>query len=169
MISLYFCPENERRKVLCKLLEERLGYIPEIARAPGGKPYIPGNGAYFSLSHSGGICAIALSDAPVGVDTEAFRGKDRARVLASFPLEERAEIAYERDFLMHWTAREAYVKLVGGSIWGYVGRLHFINGQLFLDGKKAAVQTAFRITESAVTAICAESAQFTEGDCKKYY
>ena len=160
MTLLRFCRESEREKILDELLAP-YGGAGAIKRTANGKPYIAGDPVHLSISHSNGICAIALSDGPVGVDTEAAGRKTCKAVLSSFSDEERAEITCERDFLEHWTAREAYVKLIGGGIWQYFRRLSFIHGRLLLDGEPLPVQTAFCRGERAVTAVCAACASFT--------
>lgn len=160
MICLYFCPEDKREETLDRLIESECGRPQKILRTQNGKPYVEENRVQFSLSHSGGTCAIAVSENPVGVDTEAFLGKERGAVLASFCGKERAEITCERDFLMHWTAREAFVKYMGGTVWGYVKRLSFIGGRLYLDGETVKEQIVFHVTDRAVTALCAESAEY---------
>lgn len=157
MTELYFCKAGEREEFLNGLLGKRGG--GKILRTANGKPYIEG-GVHFNLSHSGELCAVALSDAPVGVDMELMRGRVRAAVLNSFTRRERGEIADERGFLAHWTAREAYVKLVGGRIWEYVRRLEFADGRLFLDGSAVREQVKFLHTECAVVAVCAKDAEF---------
>ena len=160
MIQLIFCSFEERHSVLRRELELREGRAVNIYKDERGKPYCDGK-TFFSLSHSGGLCAIALSHLPVGADCELLRGKNYGAVLSSFSGEERREIACERDFLMHWTAREAFAKLRGGSIWEYVKRLAFIGGRLYLDGRSVKENITFCFERGAVTAVCAESAEIT--------
>lgn len=154
MIHLIFCSSEERYGVLRRELELREGHAVNIYKDERGKPYCDGK-TYFNLSHSGGLCAIALSPLPVGVDCELPSGKSYVKVLSSFPEEERREIATERDFFMHWTAREAYAKLRGDGIWKYVRRLAFIGGRLFLDGLPVEENVSFCFEREAVTAVCA--------------
>ena len=158
MIQLIFCSFKERYGVLRRELELREGRAVNIFKDERGKPYCDGK-TCFSLSHSGGVCAIALSRLPVGVDCELPRGKNYGAVLSSFPDEERREIACERDFLMHWTAREAYAKLRGDGVWKYVRRLAFIGGRLFLDGQSVKENIAFCFEKGAVTAVCAAAGE----------
>ena len=158
MIRLIFCNTEERYGVLRRELEFREGRAVNIYKDGLGKPYCDGK-THFNLSHSGGLCAIALSPAPVGVDCELLRGKSYGAVLASFPEEERREIATERDFLMHWTAREAFAKLRGDGVWKFVRRLAFIGGRLYSDGQPVEESVAFCFERGAVTAICAEDAE----------
>lgn len=158
MTDLIFCREEERHAVLRRELELREGRAVNIFKDENGRPYCDG-GTFFSLSHSGGLCAIALSPSPVGVDCELLRDKNYNAVLSSFPEEERREIVGTRDFFMHWTAREAYAKLRGDGIWKYVRRLAFIGGRLYLDGRPTCEEVAFCFEHGAVTAVCAVAAK----------
>jgi 4'-phosphopantetheinyl transferase len=86
-----------------------------------GKPSVAG-GPAFSLSHSGDVAVLAVSDVgEVGIDVEVRRARTRldrlaARVLsdaelaqwAATPCSERLE-----HFLRAWTAKEAYLKALG--------------------------------------------------------
>lgn len=159
MIELYFCKTDKREAFLRELLRGK-GFSGDILRTENGKPYVSGAGIHFNLSHSGALCAVVLSDMPAGIDMELLRGRPHGAVLNSLSAEERGEIACERDFLAHWTAREAYVKLVGGRIWDYARRLQFADGRLFFDGKALREQVKFYHAENAVVAVCARNADF---------
>ncbi len=95
-----------------------------LGLAENGKPYLPDFPAvHFNLSHSGEFAAIAISRQPVGVDIEKLRPLPDWRELAEGLLPnitieqigslEQAERA--AAFLRHFTAREAYLKAVGGG------------------------------------------------------
>lgn len=65
-----------RRRLLALGVRERWGLaaLPELARAPGGKPFFPAFPQYrFNLTHTDGLCLCALSEAEVGVDAERVR------------------------------------------------------------------------------------------------
>lgn len=155
MTEVYLC-EGDVHARLDKLLKAKLKYPFEIKKTPLGKPYIGGNPFYFSLSHSGGRGIIAISDKPCGVDLEVFKGRLRDSVLNKFSERERAEIASERDFLQHWTAREAYIKLYGFSIYKLCRRLEFYGGKLYLDGELQSVKLRFYYFQFGVAALCLE-------------
>ncbi len=157
MISLYLCRTDERHRILHSLLS-RYG---EIERTPNGKPYIRGNPVYFSVAHSGGLCTIAISSSPVGVDCELERGRTHKIISDSFCPEERAEIESERDFLEHWTAREAYTKLVGARIWDTFRRLSLTGGKLRSDGEILPEEITFLYERGAVICVCGDSREIT--------
>ena len=96
-----------------------------LAREPGGKPVITGTGApHFSITHSAGAAAVAVSAAPVGIDVEHVRDLRRARAatrilhpetiahIRALPQAEQAEAIIDA-----WTQREAHVKAVGGGMF----------------------------------------------------
>ena len=47
--------------------------IAEVCFSETGKPYFPDSLIHFSISHSHDLCAIAISDHPVGVDIEIVK------------------------------------------------------------------------------------------------
>lgn len=156
MIELYTVKKQALYPTLEKILTERTGKC-EIAKTPAGKPYAVYGGVEFSLSHSGEKAIIALSDKPVGVDLELLKGRIRESVLSRFSQRERAEIECERDFLFHWTAREAYIKLIGGALFNYIKRLEFFCGGLYLDGNKLDVNITRHIFGNGVAAVCTQN------------
>lgn len=101
----------------------------EIAYGPKGKPYIAEEDWHFNLSHSGGYAALAISDAPVGIDIQKI-GPYRASLARRFFAAEEAE-ACERLIssdmpgkeetaaeLLYtlWCRKEAYGKLKGTGL-----------------------------------------------------
>lgn len=96
-----------------------------LQRTPGGKPLLEGADApHFSLTHSGGLAAVAVAAAPVGIDLEHVRELRRARAatrilhpetlarIDALPAADRAAA-----FIDAWTQREAHVKAVGGGMF----------------------------------------------------
>ena len=85
--------------------------LPEVRFDPGGKPVFVNRPLCFSLSHSGNLAAVLISDAPCGVDVEQLRPEVAER------LHERcmsdAERARNCDFFELWTKKECIAKLDG--------------------------------------------------------
>ena len=78
------------------------------------------DGIEFSLSHSGGALAVAVSYAPVGVDIEPICGSNRGGVAERFLCRDElrdyltaAPSEREERFLRIWTAKEAIFKSRG--------------------------------------------------------
>ena len=97
-------------------------------RTSTGKPYIEPCVAHFSVSHSGGIWACAVSGAPVGFDVELVR-YDRPLMAIAKRFFHPDEYDYletaadQSEFFTIWTAKESYVKFTGRGL--YDGFDHF--------------------------------------------
>ncbi|MDE6504827.1 MAG: 4'-phosphopantetheinyl transferase superfamily protein [Clostridia bacterium] len=134
MIKLFFTDKESVYKELESAIARHICGSFVIQRTENGKPYIEGNPIYFSLSHSGGKAVIALCDKPVGADMELFGNKKYKSVLSRFTENEQNEInGSEAGFLKNWTAKEAFIKMLGGTIAGYLKRLEYRDGQIYLD------------------------------------
>lgn len=80
-----------------------------------GRPYIDG-GPDFSLSHSGGVCVLAVSEGRVGADIEKLDESNLIAAPVSLTEEELQWIApapLER-FHTLWTRKESIFKAIGG-------------------------------------------------------
>lgn len=104
-------------------LRELLGEAPKLTRDARGKPALDGQALAFNLSHSDShVAFVASGGAPVGVDIESLRLRvSLPHVMqAALTGQERARVASEYDqvraFLIHWTAKEAYVKATGEGL-----------------------------------------------------
>ena len=121
------------RATLRLLLADRTGIGPSALRlvsSPEGKPSLhhdDGLLPFFSVSHAGDMALIALSDAGcVGVDVEQIRDVRRLERIAArlFDrstcrlLDSLAPVERQNAFLHAWTQREAFVKAVGGRLFG---------------------------------------------------
>lgn len=155
MIEIYLCGKDLHSR-LDKILKRKLTAPFVILRTANGKPYVEGNPLHFSLSHSGEKGIIALSDRAIGVDLEIFQHRLRESVIERFTARERAEIASERDFLIHWTAREAYVKLYGLTLAESWTRIEFFDGKVYLDGEAQRVKVQHYNFDFGIAAICFE-------------
>lgn len=87
----------------------------------------------FSLSHSGGYAACAVSARPVGVDLEEIRPL-RPALLGILSEEERAWMGDDAArFAQLWTAKEAMLKCRGAAL----GRLRHLPLAMTPDGPAA--------------------------------
>jgi 4'-phosphopantetheinyl transferase len=118
--------------VLRILAGRELGVPPAALRWTAGrygKPVLtaPWSALHTSLSHSGGMIAVAISTArPVGVDIQhVVPGLEPVGLSARFfPPDEAGYVAAGRDagartdrFAHLWARKEAVVKAVGGRLW----------------------------------------------------
>lgn len=87
-----------------------------------GKPYIKDSNLYFSLSHSNGVIALAVSKEEIGIDIELI--KDVKDNLAHKVMNEAEYNIYKglskndkiNYFYEVWTSKEAYVKKLGTAL-----------------------------------------------------
>lgn len=88
--------------------------LPEVRFMDSGKPAFSDHFLHFSLSHSGNMSAVILSDSPCGVDIQQIRPeiseKLYHRVLSDTEQHEN------RDFFEVWTKKEALAKLTGKGL-----------------------------------------------------
>ncbi len=92
-------------------------------RSGSGKPFLPGSGIRFNLSHSGDYALCALAGTEIGCDIERIRPvspraaerffcpPEAADILAQPTLEARTE-----RFFRYWTLKESFVKAVGTGL-----------------------------------------------------
>ena len=92
------------------------GVIPRGAQVyydKNGKPHA--DGVFFSVSHSDGLCAVAIADEPIGLDIERMREFSSRESFAEryFSENERAAASDLVGFFGVWTKKEAYFKKTG--------------------------------------------------------
>jgi phosphopantetheinyl transferase len=86
----------------------------EIEKEPSGKPIIKNpEGYYISVSHSGGVVAIIISDKQVGIDIEEKREIDFEKIRKGF----FSESEKNEPFFDVWVKREAEGKLSGEGVF----------------------------------------------------
>ena len=123
MLALYALRQNFG-EVCPELYNSPRGDI--LRYAESGKPYVGvGSGMFVSISHSHGLCAVAVSDSEIGIDIEYIdpnRPYERLkrlakRFFATDELEYAAADLTERFFEV-WCAKESYVKYTGDGLSG---------------------------------------------------
>ena len=165
-------------------MAELLTYAPAVSAlagsldwvtSPTGKPFADGmdtpHGRRFvSLSHSGGIAAVALADEPVGVDIENPRSMSIAsmqRILARCHVLEQQRFAatdtasQEDAFYRLWTAKESVMKLCGKGLALPLSSFWVSEDEAEAEGTRIALLSGKRtITDTPV--------YFTTAQWKKY-
>lgn len=123
--------------LLISLKELFLVENPEIERNENGKPYLKDGKVHFSISHSDGLAAVALSDiGDIGIDLQCSFDKDKEEKIDKRFLKDikfkndnidikyfllldgalkdcSPEISLDDDFLFRWTFAEANIKCKG--------------------------------------------------------
>lgn len=116
--ALSVVAELTAKKLAAEFLNLNIEKI-ELLRAENGKPYIKGNPAYISISHSGDFVAAAVSEKPIGIDIEIIKEKDLDFTKKLFCDSDLEFINSESDsltaFYKVWTAKEAYLKAFSKS------------------------------------------------------
>lgn len=108
----------DRSAAAWKLLQSIIGPLPKVERGKHGKPYFPDHpDLQFSISHTVGAVACAVSDRPCGIDIESVQRSVNCRIAKRFYT--KREIAYATNsmhFLEVWTRKEALIKRLGGIV-----------------------------------------------------
>ena len=109
-------------RLLCSGLRD-LGltsYIDKVVVDENGKPYIPGNPIYFSISHSGTKAMVVFSDSEVGCDVQEMKKKAVSLADKYFTDAEKKEMDDSEDpvrtFYKLWTLKECYMKSSGKGL-----------------------------------------------------
>jgi len=141
------------------LKERGMEYFQKnIVFGENGKPYLKGNDAYFSLSHSGSIAVCAVGDCENGADVQQIRpinekiiarvlSENEAAIYSSLPPQRRNDF-----FFSAWSKKESILKYLGkglslplkmvetcGEITVCGQRKDVFLKEYFLDGYKAFV------------------------------
>ncbi|MFJ8495606.1 4'-phosphopantetheinyl transferase family protein [Streptomyces sp. NPDC094038] len=85
-----------------------------------GRPVVRGSGIEVSVSHSGGLVAVAVGEAgPIGVDVQEMRGTAGPRLAAKVltPVERMRHQAVDRsEFCTYWVRKESALKATGDGL-----------------------------------------------------
>lgn len=94
----------------------QLGYksLPTVAFMERGKPVFTNSPLYFSISHSRGMAAALISEAPCAVDVEIVRPDVSDRMIERCLSEEEKRRGC--DFFEIWTKKECIAKLDGSGM-----------------------------------------------------
>jgi len=124
--------ENRKREWLSVrvLLKELLGYEKEILYNSIGKPYLPDNSFYISISHTKGFATLIIDkEKEVAIDIEKISPKVE-NVRKRF-INEKEENALSKTIerihlILHWSAKESLFKLIGSERIDFLKHLHIL-------------------------------------------
>lgn len=107
-------------KYLKIIAETKLGDTLKIDSGKNNKPYFKDYpNVRFSISHSGDLVVLAMSDTEVGIDIEKIKPRDYESIVARhFTEGEAKEVDSIESFLKVWTKKEAYLKLTSEGLGG---------------------------------------------------
>lgn len=161
MLEIYRTKNKDVHRKTEILLKRKLSGGFTVRRTENGKPYVDGNPLYFSVSHSSDRALIALCDRPVGIDLEYYDKDDRLKnfghILNRFTDREKQWINGSFVFFfLNWISKEAYIKMIGGTLAKDLKRLEFFDYTLYCDGKKVDGHTVMADLTTGPYAVCAE-------------
>ena len=110
---------KQGRLLLSRMIEEQYGKTDyTVTYNENGKPLL--DFCFFSISHSGDLVVCAVSDRPVGIDTEKKKPIKKRKTYPLFSKEESEYVNRSQEvslaFLTLWTRKEAYLKAIGGKL-----------------------------------------------------
>lgn len=115
--------------MLERILRKNYGIeAPKLSYGPQGKPYLP-DGPEFSISHTHGAVAVAIGNAPMGLDLERIRQFHELvpkRIMSPGEYSwfcRRGEMKH--DFFALWTLKESYYKYLGTGLQGFPNNTEF--------------------------------------------
>lgn len=135
----------------------------EIRREEHGKPYLSSYpDVHISLSHSGRMVAVALSDRPVGCDVQETAVPSLERVSRRFLSDAEKELvdgvsAEERQALLVrlWTLKESVVKLTGDGLLMSFSALDLsLDGRVTLKGEPSYFFSEYDGADGYHAAVC---------------
>jgi phosphopantetheinyl transferase len=154
MTKVYLTTNDNLYDKLKELCKPYVNDNTPILKGTFGKPYYEGNGIYFNITHSFDVAAIAISDGPVGVDIEQLKARKYESILASLSQTERANIKSFNDFLVNWTAKEAFIKMKGLSIASQLKNCTYTGGNMFYNGEQQHCNFCTELLKDAVLTVC---------------
>ncbi len=109
------------RAVLCDRLKVKNDQL-HFSATEKGKPYLTDRtDVHFSISHTDGLVAVAVSDREVGIDAETVKPADPKLCQRFFSTAEQDFVTPETEgwlerFYLVWTRKEAYLKYTGEGL-----------------------------------------------------
>ncbi len=167
--------ENKRLSLAAGLLlrhaffsVNQLSLYNEIKTTDKGKPFLPNQEFFFSLSHSGRLAICGFSKQPIGCDIERIREK-LPGVKNIFSKEEEETFLFLNDtekkqfFFQLWTAKESVTKWMGKGIGYPFYGFSVMDGQhiknaIILEGKTLFLKSL--PMEDYIISLCSEEGKF---------
>ena len=122
---------------------------------PSGKPVLTHPNLYFSISHAGGLCALAISDSPVGIDLQDTETVAKISNQSSFARRYFSQEEYNAYFeeptteqiCRIWTRKEALCKLLGKHLSSSLSSLSsFDFPDVVFETRRASLEKEFFLT-----------------------
>ena len=127
-VKIFYTTQPENSGEFLRRVLALCGVDEPILRTSNGKPYLASGACRFSLTHTEGLLAVAVSAQEVGLDAEYNRPRAAGAYQKRLTPAEQDEVFWEL-----WTAKEAYIKYRGETLARLLNRLRYEQGMLF-DG-----------------------------------
>ncbi len=133
--------------LLEKLLDETGAAAVEVVFTEQGKPFFKDReDLFFSISHTQGAVAAAVSDCPVGVDIECVRTVWKESLTARFLTQEEQRV-FQEDYTRAWCRKEAAAKITGAGIFMHPTEIDILSDKcVFEEAIVEAAGEAYRLT-----------------------
>ena len=133
--------------LLKKLLEEIGEADREVEFTEQGKPFFKDrDDLFFSISHTSGAAAAAVSDGPVGVDIERVRPEWKESLTARFLTSEEQRV-FQEDYTRAWCRKEAAAKITGAGIFLHPAEIDILSDEyVFEEATVEAAGEEYRLT-----------------------
>ena len=165
-------PEDRRLSLGAELLLRRAladagaQFPAHMETGPHGKPFAPGLGICFNLSHSGEYALCAVCESEIGCDIEKIGPAPLDVAKRFFPREEYIDILSQptpalqnERFFLYWTIRESYMKAVGTGLSLPQDAFRVCAGETIriIPDEKARSFRAYVSIPGYIAAVCAET------------
>ncbi|WP_028329229.1 4'-phosphopantetheinyl transferase family protein [Brachyspira alvinipulli] len=175
----YTFDENNDRALARKILEDmilnmaenRYGKSDLIIDREKGKPYFKNhNNLYFNGTHSSDLFAVIMSDeADVGIDAEKIIDRDYLSIAKEYFYESEykyleSSLKLEIDFFTIWTLKEAYVKMLGKTIFDIKNSIEIDLIERVIRKSNNFFFSSFILDDSYIVSLCYDMNDSKEDD-----
>lgn len=173
-----FNDNNDRalaRKILedmiLNMAENRYGKNNLIIDREKGKPYFKNhNNLYFNGTHSSDLFAVIMSSkADVGIDAEKIIERDYLSIAKEYFYESEyryleSSLKLEIDFFTIWTLKEAYVKMLGKTIFDIKNAIEIDLTERIIKKSNNIFFSSFIVDDSYIISLCYDMKDSKEDD-----
>ena len=176
----YSFNENNNRKLSRQILEDMIfsmagnhydKYNLIIDRDINGKPYFKNcNDLKFNGTHSSDLFAVIMSDDfDVGIDAERIKKRDYLSIAKEYFYKNECEYLensskIEIDFFTIWTLKEAYIKMLGKTIFDIKNSIEIDLIERVIKRSNNLFFSSFILDDSYIVSICYDMKHKKEDD-----
>ena len=142
------------------LLKHVLGSNVQIAYKSSGAPFLINSNKHISISHSGTLVAIALSNEKVGIDLQIISDKPlkiKSRFLSNAEIQMMGDQLDTLTAVKLWCAKEAVYKFLSIPETPLIGGIMLQQNEENIVEQNHGLNISFKIIDNAVLAIAYKS------------